>query len=296
MSISKKSKIPLLALFLSLSSFNVLASQKTEIQKNLKELENNFGGRIGVYAINTGTGETFGYKESERFPLCSSFKGFVAAAILLKSQDNKNLLSEKIEYKDREIEPYSPITEKYKSTGMTVGDMSAAALQYSDNGATNILLERYLGGPSGITAFMRSIGDKEFRLDRWELDLNTAIPGDERDTSTPRAVATSLQKLALGHVLNATERDKYQEWLKGNTTGDKRIRASVPSDWVVGDKTGTCGVYGTANDYAVVWPKGKSPLVIAVYTTKNKKEEKHSDTVITDAARIVIHSIIAIFM
>lgn len=75
---------------------------------------------------------------------------------------------------------------------MTVAELSAAAVQYSDNAAANLLLKE-LGGPAGLTAFMRSIGDTTFRLDRWELELNSAIPGDARDTSSPRAVTESLQ-------------------------------------------------------------------------------------------------------
>ncbi|MGQ6476260.1 IMI family carbapenem-hydrolyzing class A beta-lactamase (plasmid) [Serratia ureilytica] len=257
----------------------------------IKKLETDFNGRIGVYALDTGSGKSFSYKANERFPLCSAFKGFLAAAVLKGSQDNQLNINQIVNYNARSLEFHSPITTKYKENGMSLGDMAAAALQYSDNGATNIILERYIGGPEGMTKFMRSIGDKDFRLDRWELDLNTAIPGDERDTSTPAAVAKSLKTLALGNILNSHEREIYQTWLKGNTTGAARIRASVPSDWVVGDKTGSCGAYGTANDYAVVWPKNRAPLIISVYTAKNEKEAKHNDKVIAETSRIAIKNL-----
>lgn len=257
----------------------------------LTQLEKEFGGRIGVYAIDTGSGQTFAYRAEERFPLCSSFKGFLAGAILLKSQQQKGLLDERIRYEHRTLEEHSPMTEKNKSTGMTVAELSAAAVQYSDNGATNLLLEKFTDGPEGLTSFMRSIGDHAFRLDRWEPELNRVIPGDERDTSTPNAVANSLQKLVFGHVLEEPQRQQLQAWLKGSTTGAKRIRAGVPADWRVGDKTGTCGVYGAANDYAVIWPKHHSPLILAVYTARPHEDATHSDTVIAEAARLAIQSL-----
>ncbi len=179
---------------------------------------------------------------------------------------------------------------KILTTGMTVAELSAAAVQYSDNAAPNLLLKE-LGGPAGLTAFMRSIGDTTFRLDRWELELNSAIPGDARDTSSPRAVTESLQKLTLGSALAAPQRQQFVDWLKGNTTGNHRIRAAVPADWAVGDKTGTCGVYGTANDYAVVWPTGRAPIVLAVYTRAPNKDDKHSEAVIAAAARLALEGL-----
>nr|WP_085562405.1 carbapenem-hydrolyzing class A beta-lactamase IMI-5 [Enterobacter cloacae]AME15649.1 IMI-5 beta-lactamase [Enterobacter cloacae] len=257
----------------------------------IKNLEKKFNGRIGVYALDTGSGKSFAYRANERFPLCSSFKGFLAASVLKGSQDKQLNFSEIVNYNTRSLEPNSPITAKYKEQGMPLGEMAAAALQYSDNAATNIILERYIGGPVGMTKFMRSIGDEEFRLDRYELDLNTAIPGDERDTSTPEAVGKSLKNLALGNILNDSEKETYQTWLKGNTTGAARIRSSVPREWVVGDKTGTCGAYGTANDYAVVWPDDRAPLIISVYTTKYEKDAKHEEEFIAEASRIAIKTL-----
>ncbi|UAN29788.1 IMI family carbapenem-hydrolyzing class A beta-lactamase (plasmid) [Serratia ureilytica] len=287
---SKPSRISIL-----LSSFLISISFSSQVNASgideIKKLETDFNGRIGVYALDTGSGKSFSYKANERFPLCSSFKGFLAAAVLKGSQDNQLNINQVVNYNTRSLEFHSPITTKYKENGMSLGDMAAAALQYSDNAATNIILERYIGGPEGMTKFMRSIGDKDFRLDRWELDLNTAIPGDERDTSTPAAVAKSLKNLALGNILNDHEKEIYQTWLKGNTTGAARIRASVPNDWVVGDKTGSCGAYGTANDYAVVWPKNRAPLIISVYTTKNEKEAKHNDKLIAETSRIAIKNL-----
>lgn len=278
----------LLLPFLSFASVSETWLQQDKILQKIIKLEKNFGGRIGVYAIDTGSNQTFGYRAGERFPLCSSFKGFLAGAVLLHSQHKEGFLDNRIYYVNRIMEPHSPISGKYISTGMTVGELAAAALQYSDNGATNLLLENVLAGPNGMTAFMKGLGDTAFRLDRWELELNSAIPGDVRDTSTPYAIANSLQKIALGEVLQTATRKKLIDWLIGNTTGGARIRSGVPADWIVGDKTGTCGVYGAANDYAVIWPKTSAPIVLAIYTAKQNKDDKHSDYVIAAVTRSLL--------
>lgn len=267
----------------------VLANTYTN---EVTKIESDFNGRVGIYALNTETGKVFEYRADERFPLCSSFKSFLAAAVLHKDQNAPGLLKEVVQYRGRHMEPHSPITGARKSSGMTVYEMAESTLQYSDNGAANMLMEKYINGPEGMTLFMRSIGDDQFRLDRWELDLNSAIPGDPRDTSTPKAVSNSLHKLISGKVLDVEHQKIFEKFMIGNTTGNARIRSSVPQDWVVGDKTGTCGNYGTANDHAIIWPSnGSSPWVVSIYTTRNKEDAPHSDAVIAQLAGVAIKAI-----
>ena len=69
---------------------------------------------------------------------------------------------------------------------------------YSDNTAANLLLPS-VGGPAGLTAWLRGIGDKVTRLDRMEPMMSEAIPGDPRDTSSPDAFAASFERILLGH-------------------------------------------------------------------------------------------------
>ncbi|MGK6719167.1 class A beta-lactamase [Serratia marcescens] len=202
------------------------------------KLEQDFGGSIGVYAMDTGSGATVSYRAEERFPLCSSFKGFLAAAVLARSQQQAGLLDTPIRYGKNALVPWSPISEKYLTTGMTVAELSAAAVQYSDNAAANLLLKE-LGGPAGLTAFMRSIGDTTFRLDRWELELNSAIPGDARDTSSPRRDG-KLTKLTLGSVTTA-QRQQFVDWPSWETRPATTASARRCRQTAVGDKTGTCG-------------------------------------------------------
>lgn len=274
-----------------LTSISIQGSARSDAQQSdvqltqtMKQIESDWKGRIGIYVYDVKGDFTFGYRDKERFPLCSSFKAFLAAAIIAKSQAQLLHLDTLINFSDRDLEPWSPITTEYQKNGMTIGKLAQAALQYSDNAAANILLENYIGGPKGLNNFMRSIGDNNFNLERYELEHNTAIPGDKRDTSTPKSMATSLGNLSFGHALNDTNRELFHDWLIGNTTGDNRIRAAADKDWIVGDKTGTCGVYGAANDIAVIWSGNFSPLVMAIYTHKTDPTAKHSDKVIAEIA------------
>lgn len=252
----------------------------------LAALEASSGGRLGVAVLEAGATAPYGHRLEERFPMCSTFKLMAASGVLARSARDAQLLQRRIVYSKAELVSYSPITKDHVADGMTVAGLCAAALQYSDNTAGNLLI-RLLAGPPGVTAFARSIGDDVFRLDRWETELNTAIPGDPRDTTTPAAMATSLQRLALGDALAAAHRAQLVAWLRGNTTGAARIRAGVPADWQVGDKTGG-GDYGTTNDVAVLWPPGRPPRVVAMYFTQAEPDAVARSEVLAAAARIVI--------
>lgn len=252
----------------------------------LLRLERNAGGRLGVAGVDTGDGSSLTYRADERFPMCSTFKVLAAAAVLERSVDDRVLLEQRIRYSQDALVENSPVTTKNLRDGMTVARLCAAAIQYSDNTAGNLLLE-LLGGPAALTAYARSLGDPATRLDRIEPRLNTAIPGDERDTTTPAAMLADLRRLVLGDVLPIEQREVLKTWLIGNTTGGQRIRAAVPAGWQVGDKTGT-GSNGAANDIAVVWPPGRPPLVLAIYCIGSGGSPQERNEVVASAARVAI--------
>lgn len=248
-------------------------------------LERRYGGRLGVCVCTASGATQSGYRMNERFAFCSTFKVILASAVLARSARSPGLLDRRIRYRQRDLVAYSPISSQRVVAGMTVAELCAAALQYSDNSAANQLI-KLVGGPAAVTAYARSVGDTTFRLDRWETALNTAIPGDPRDTSTPAAMTRTVSKLVLGDALPESQRTQLQTWLRGNTTGDRRIRAGVPAAWQVGDKTGT-GDYGTANDVAVLWRPSREPIVLTVFHTQEVAEAKPNDAVIAAAARII---------
>lgn len=252
---------------------------------SLARLEDGLNGRLGVFAIDTGSGATLGHRGGERFPICSTFKAILAGAVLARSVREPGLLDERVRYATTDLIAHSPITGRELARGMTVAELCAATVQYSDNAAANLLLRR-IGGPEALTAHARSLGDSTFRLDRWETELNSALAGDPRDTSTPEAMARLLRTLALDDGLPMAQRARLQGWLRGNTTGGARIRAGVPAAWTVGDKTGT-GAFGAASDIAVVWRPQAAPLVVAVYTRLDAQDAAPRDDAIAAAARIV---------
>jgi beta-lactamase class A len=257
----------------------------TGAQRELAELESRFGGRLGVYGWDTGSGARLGHRADERFALCSTFKVLAAAAIVRLRSTRPGLLEQRVHYARGQLVAGSPVTEAHLTDGMTVAELCAAAITHSDNTAANQLLG-ILGGPSQVTAFARALGDQITRLDRTEPELNVVPPGDPRDTSTPAQMATTLHSLVLGDALDPVGRDLLTGWLVANTTGGARIRAGLPAGWRVGDKTGT-GPAGEANDLAVAWPPNRQPLVISVYTAPPDRSARPNDQVIASAAAIV---------
>lgn len=262
------------------------AAQDVSSATSFAALERAAGGRLGVCAIDTASGRRALHRADERFPFCSTFKAMLGAAVLAQSIERPGLLQQRVMYGQADLVNYSPVSGKHVGTGMTVAQLCEAAIQYSDNSAANLAM-KLIGGPSAVTAYARSIGDDAFRLDRWETELNTALPGDVRDTTTPAAMAASLRVLTLGDALPPAQRAQLVAWLRGNKVGDKRIRAGVPAGSQVADKTGT-GDYGTTNDAGVIWLPLRAPIVLAVYYTQARADAKAKDDVIAAAARIAV--------
>jgi beta-lactamase class A len=248
------------------------------------QLEKKFDARLGVYAIDTGTNQAVAYRPDERFAYSSTFKALAAGLVL--QQNSMDELNEVITYTRDDLVTYSPITEQHVDTGMTLREISDAAIRYSDNTAGNLLLEE-LGGPDGFENGLRQLGDHVTEADRFETDLNSAIPGDIRDTSTARALATNLKALTVDDVLSHDKRAILTDWMRGNTTGDELIRAAVPKGWEVGDKTGAGG-YGTRNDIAIVWPPNREPIIIAILSSRDTEDAAYDNELIAKAAKVVL--------
>ncbi|GAB6429711.1 class A beta-lactamase Bla1 [Bacillus luti] len=255
--------------------------------KEFSQLEKKYDARLGVYAIDTGTNQTISYRPNERFAFASTYKA-LAAGVLLQ-QNAMDTLNEVIKFTKEDLVEYSPVTERHVDTGMTLGEIAEAAVRSSDNTAGNILFNK-IGGPKGYEKALRQMGDRITMADRFETELNEAIPGDIRDTSTAKAIATNLKAFTVGNALPVHKRNILTEWMKGNATGDKLIRAGVPTDWVVGDKSGA-GSYGTRNDIAIVWPPNRAPIIIAILSSKDEKEATYDNQLIEEAAEVVINAI-----
>lgn len=267
-------------------------AQGPAARDSLARLERGMRGRLGVYALDTGTGASVRYRADERFLLCSTGKTLTVAAVLRQSESQPDLLDRVIHYGPSDVLAYAPVTSQHVAEGMTVAALCDAAITVSDNTAANLLVEM-IGGPAAVTAFARSLGDDVTRIDRLEPDLNVTTPGDLRDTSTPEQMAKNLQTLVLGDALGDVSRQRLTDLLEANTTGSQTIRAGLPGDWTVGDKTGS-GAQGESNDIAVAWPPHGAPLLIAIYSAPSDPgigaDESHR--VIAEATRIAATALI----
>ena len=274
-----------------------LGVQAREVEDSvqaLRALEARSGCRLGVAVRDTGSGDQLLHRADELFPLCSTFKLLLAAYVLHRVEQGAEGLDRRVSYPSSVLVPHSPRTAPHAQDatpggGMTVAQLCEATLVISDNAAANLLLGRH-GGPQGLTAWLRNLGDTQTRLDRWETELNSALPGDPRDTTTPQAMLATMDRILLGSALNPTSRVQLQTWIRGNLTGDHALRAGFPASWVVGDKTGS-GDMATRNDVAIVWPAGsRAPLLVASYLTGAQGlTPAQRDAVHAEVARIASH-------
>ncbi|SHJ51927.1 beta-lactamase class A [Roseomonas rosea] len=246
------------------------------------------GGRLGVAVLDAGSGRGAGYRAAERFPLGSTFKLLVAAAVLARADAGRESMERRIRFTREDLVTYSPVTQRaVGGEGMTLAALCEATMVTSDNTAGNLLL-RVVGGPEGLTAWLRGLGDGVTRLDRWETALNEARPGDERDTTSPAAMLASLRAVTVGNALSEAARAQLIGWLRGNRTGDARLRARLPAGWQAGEKTGT-SAHGTSNDVGLLWPPGDAaPVLVAAYLT-----EGAADGAVRDAALAEVGAAVA---
>jgi len=265
------------------------ASGENDAATRIAAIETRVGGRIGVAALDTTNSKHVDHREEERFPMCSTFKFLAAAAALKRVEEKKEKLERFVPYRAKEILEYAPVTKEHlKDGGMTLGALCAAAIEQSNNTAGNLLLDA-IGGPVGLTNFMRTLRDRVTRLDRIEPELNSAIPGDERDTTTPVAICSDMQRLLLGDALSEASRRQLEDWLQRNETGGAMIRAGVPKNWIIGDKTGR-GSNGATNDIAIMRPPGRAPILLTIYSVGSTATPDDRAAAVAEVAKIVAES------
>lgn len=234
------------------------------LQTRLAELEHRHGGRLGVAIFDVANAHHVGYRANERFLMCSTHKVLTVGAVLARVDHGEERLDRRVVFGHDVVLSWAPVTGKHVGApGMTVAELCAAAITVSDNTADNLLL-RSLGGPQAVTASARALGDPLTRLDRFEPELNVGAVGDERDTTTPRAMLGDLHALLLGDLLSASSRAHLLGWLRATSTGLDQLRAGVPKEWQVGDKTGS-GPNGESNDVAIFQPPQRAPLLVTAY-------------------------------
>ncbi|SCV18606.1 Beta-lactamase 3 [Bacillus cereus] len=261
--------------------------QENTGNQSFAKLEKEYDAKLGIYALDTGTNQTIAYHSDDRFAFASTSKSLAVGALLRKN--SLEALDQRITYTHEDLSNYNPITEKHVDTGMTLKELADASVRYSDSTAHNLILKQ-LGGPSEFEKILREMGDTVTTSERFEPELNEVHPGETHDTSTPEAIAKTLQSFTLGTALPIEKRELLVDWMKRNTTGDKLIRAGVPKGWEVADKTGA-GSYGTRNDIAIIWPPNKNPIVLAILSNHDKEDAEYDDKLIADATKVVLNTL-----
>jgi beta-lactamase class A len=254
----------------------------------LAGIERRLGGRLGVLALDTASGARIGHRTGEHFRMCSSFKLLLAADVLARIDAGAEQAGRLIAYGPADVLEYAPVAKAHLAKGgLSVLELCAAAVEVSDNTAANLLLAS-IGGPAGLTRWLRSVGDPKTRLDRTETALNTGPAADHRDTTTPDAMVATMRKVLLGTVLSPTSRQELVQWMKNCKTGEKRLRAGLPKSWRVGDKTGTwTGAWASAVDVAIAWPPTGAPVLIAAFSNGGPAKPEARDAALAEVGQIV---------
>jgi len=261
--------------------------------RSLAGIESRVGGRLGVFALDTGTGKELAHREDERFAMCSTFKWVLAAAILARVDRGELTLEGRVPYGSSDLLDYAPVARAQVADGyMTVGALARASVVVGDNTAANLLLG-IIDGPSGLTQFIRSMGDTVTRLDRIEPALNGNEPGDLRDTTSPRAMVGLMRKILCGDALSPASRERLLGWLRASETGRQQLRAGLPGDWTVGDKTGR-GMRGAFNDVAIAVPPGGRPILIASYLSEGRSGPGEQEAAHADVGRFVSRTLMRV--
>ena len=249
-------------------------------------IEKRTGGRLGVAVLDTQSGKRLEHRAQERFAMCSTFKFLLAAAVLQRIDAGKDSADRVLHYRRAICSPIRPLPKNMSSKeAWRFPSLCQAAVEFSDNTAANLLLET-IGGPAGWTRFARTLGDSVSRLDRIELALNSAIPGDARDTTTPAAMLQDMKKVLLENTLSDVSRQELQAWMIANTIGAHRLRAGLPKDWRAGDKTGT-SFKDASNDIAIIWPPDRAPILACVYFAESGLPDEARDAAIADVGRVI---------
>ncbi|TDF38556.1 class A beta-lactamase [Alteromonadaceae bacterium M269] len=258
------------------------------LAKMLDALEEQYGGSFGLSILDVETQKQFSINGDMRFPMMSTFKSLACAKLLHDAENGKQSLKATHLIQKQDIVTYSPVMKKKVGDEIALIDACAVTMKTSDNAAANIVLSE-TGGPADLTSFMRAMGDKITRLDRYETELNSAIAGDERDTSTPNAMTKAYYQLLYGDVLSEASESQLTDWLKSNEVGGSLLRSVLPNGWSIGDRTGA-GENGSRGIVAVVWPQDRSPFIVAIYMTQTSASFKERNQAIADIGRVIFIS------
>ncbi|AXA33548.1 class A beta-lactamase [Francisella adeliensis] len=280
-----------LTAFFSFLPFILLAN--SPLDASFKKLEDKYSGKIGVYSINNTDKSLIEYNENYHFPICSVFKLLLVGAVLHEDMQNEGFLDKKILITKKDITNlgYTPITGKNIGKHLTISQLSFAAI-LSDNAAGNILIEQ-IGGLNKLNLFIKNLGDENTIINNNEPKVNNTTPESNINKTTPKSITRDINELIFGNILDDKHKKIFIKWLQDNNTGKNRIALNAPKNWIIGDKTGTCGEYGSTNDVAILWsPNKKNSIALGIlYTNPENKNAKNNEKIIQEATKLITNSI-----
>ncbi|WKD30369.1 class A beta-lactamase [Halomonas sp. KG2] len=265
---------------------SVLMAQDDNLLTEVDRIERQLDARVGFAAYDLETEQRWEYNADQLFAMSSTFKTLACAVLLQRVDEGSEQLERRVEVSASDIVTYSPVTEAYADNReISLFELCEATMTTSDNTAANLILQA-IGGPQAVTAFVRELGDSVTRLDRWETELNEAAPHDERDTSTPNAMVSNLEKLVVGNALSPQSKNQLREWLVNNEVADGLFRSQMPDEWVIGDRTGAGG-FGSRSITAVIWPPGREPTIVAFYITETDASFEERNSAIAELGSVI---------
>ncbi|MFC7367147.1 class A beta-lactamase [Vreelandella zhaodongensis] len=265
---------------------SVLMAQDDKLLTEVGRIESQLDARVGFAAHDLETGQRWEYNADQLFAMSSTFKTLACASLLQRVDEGSEQLERRVEVTASDLVTYSPVTEAYADNReISLFELCEATMTTSDNTAANLILQA-VGGPQAVTEFVRELGDSVTRLDRWETELNEAVPSDERDTTTPNAMVNNLEKLVVGNMLAPPSKKQLREWLVNNEVADGLFRSQMPEEWVIGDRTGAGG-FGSRAITAVIWPTQREPIIVAFYITETTASFEDRNTAIAELGGVI---------
>lgn len=261
------------------------------VESAISGVESELKAQVGFYMHNYQSKEGIEHNADARFPLNSTFKLFACAALLSRVDSGQSRLTDSVDLNGVEVVPWSPLVSHSINSGqlsVTLDGLCRMMLSVSDNTAANLVLME-IGGPRGFTEYMRTIGDSVTRLDRWEPSLNEGAPNDPRDTTSPRAIASSLTKVLLGDSLSDSSRKVLKSWLSGHQVADNLFRASLPDSWSIEDRTGA-GQHGTRSIVAIIYPPKREPIVATLFMRDTEADISERDMSIARVGAAIVQT------
>ncbi|MDP8916345.1 MAG: class A beta-lactamase-related serine hydrolase [Pseudomonadota bacterium] len=300
-----------------------------EFQARIEELARSFDGDVGIAVKDLQQGWAASWQGEKLLPQQSSMKIWLAVAVLDAVDQGRLRLDEPVVIRPNDLSVFNqpmvrPLVLDDGVHVATIDTLLRWALQKSDNAATDILMRRLGGGPAvqavldrkGLTGVRIGVEERllqprisglEWRPEFIDGDLFNrardqvgdagreaaleAYLRNPADGATPIGTVNALEALKKGWLLSPASTQKLLEILSGGRGGGARLKAGVPTEWVVAHKTGTGPdwhrVNAGFNDVGLlIAPDGRA-YAAAVYIGRTERGVGERQRLMAEVARVV---------